>query len=177
MPVFTCIRSRSNTATPVVSLPVPAVVGIANSGRSGPGTASPLPIGGFDVVEKVGGWMRRVEVGDLGRVDRRAAADGDEGVAGFAMRHLNRIAERCIGRLDPHVVVEDDVNLVALERLEDGSDRRQLGHDPIGDDHHPVMASLGQVPAKLTRHADAVAHRRCRHLERNVAVVAHAGEL
>ena len=34
-------------ATPVVSLPVPAVVGIAISGFSGPGTGRPLPIGGF----------------------------------------------------------------------------------------------------------------------------------
>ena len=34
-------------ATPVVSLPVPAVVGIAISGFSGPGTGKPLPIGGF----------------------------------------------------------------------------------------------------------------------------------
>ena len=33
--------------TPVVSLPVPAVVGMAISGLSGPGTGSPLPIGGF----------------------------------------------------------------------------------------------------------------------------------
>ena len=31
--------------TPVVSLPVPAVVGIAMSGLSGPGTGSALPIG------------------------------------------------------------------------------------------------------------------------------------
>ncbi len=34
-------------ATPVVSLPVPAVVGMAISGFSGPGTGSPLPIGGL----------------------------------------------------------------------------------------------------------------------------------
>ena len=33
--------------TPVVSLPVPAVVGTAMSGFSGPGTGRPLPIGAF----------------------------------------------------------------------------------------------------------------------------------
>ena len=33
--------------TPVVSLPVPAVVGIAISGFKRPGTGSPPPIGGF----------------------------------------------------------------------------------------------------------------------------------
>lgn len=47
MPVLACIRLRSKMLTPVVSLPVPAVVGIAISGFSGPGTGSPLPIGGF----------------------------------------------------------------------------------------------------------------------------------
>ena len=47
MPVFACMSTRSKIATPVVSLPVPAVVGIANNGFSGPGTGTPLPIGGF----------------------------------------------------------------------------------------------------------------------------------
>jgi hypothetical protein len=47
MPVFACIRCRSNTLTPVVSLPVPAVVGMAMSGLSDPGTGMPLPIGAF----------------------------------------------------------------------------------------------------------------------------------
>ena len=45
MPVLACSRVRSKMLTPVVSLPVPAVVGIAISGRSGPGTGRPLPIG------------------------------------------------------------------------------------------------------------------------------------
>ena len=47
MPVFTCRRMRSKMLTPVVSLPVPAVVGMAMSGLSGPGTGNPLPIGGL----------------------------------------------------------------------------------------------------------------------------------
>jgi hypothetical protein len=47
MPVFACIRLRSKMLTPVVSLPVPAVVGMANSGFTGPGTGRPLPMGGF----------------------------------------------------------------------------------------------------------------------------------
>lgn len=45
MPVFTRRDTRSKIATPVVSLPVPAVVGIAISGLSGPGTGFPRPIG------------------------------------------------------------------------------------------------------------------------------------
>lgn len=38
---------RSKMATPVVSLPVPAVVGMAIIGLSGPGTGRPSPIGGL----------------------------------------------------------------------------------------------------------------------------------
>ncbi len=44
-------------ATPVVSLPVPAVVGIAIIGLNGPGTGTPLPIGGLTYVMKSAGWV------------------------------------------------------------------------------------------------------------------------
>ena len=47
MPVFACMAVRSKMATPVVSLPVPAVVGTAMSGFTGPGTGSALPMGAF----------------------------------------------------------------------------------------------------------------------------------
>jgi hypothetical protein len=47
MPVLACSRFKSKIETPVVSLPVPAVVGTAMSGLSAPGTGSPRPIGGF----------------------------------------------------------------------------------------------------------------------------------
>ena len=47
IPVLACISVRSKMLTPVVSLPVPAVVGTAISGFSGPGTGIALPIGAF----------------------------------------------------------------------------------------------------------------------------------
>ena len=47
MPVLAFISSRSKMATPVVSLPVPAVVGTAISGARGPGTGRPSPMGAF----------------------------------------------------------------------------------------------------------------------------------
>src|ERR1017187_10343346 len=47
MPVLACILVKSKIDTPVVSLPVPAVVGIAINGFRGPGTGRPLPMGGF----------------------------------------------------------------------------------------------------------------------------------
>jgi hypothetical protein len=44
-PAFTFWSTMCVTATAVVSLPVPAVVGTAISGRTGPGTGTPLPTG------------------------------------------------------------------------------------------------------------------------------------
>ena len=44
-PALTCCPSTWVTATAVVSLPVPAVVGTAIMGLSGPGTALPPPTG------------------------------------------------------------------------------------------------------------------------------------
>ena len=45
MPVLAPISTKSKIATPVVSLPVPAVVGMATSGFNGPGTGRASPIG------------------------------------------------------------------------------------------------------------------------------------
>jgi len=47
MPVLAWSRGQVEDADAVVSLPVPAVVGIAMSGLRAPGTGSPFPIGGF----------------------------------------------------------------------------------------------------------------------------------
>jgi hypothetical protein len=57
MPVLACISVRSKIATPVVSLPVPAVVGIATIGLRGPGTGAPLPIGAFTYVSRSAGCV------------------------------------------------------------------------------------------------------------------------
>ena len=45
MPVFAFKASTSQMAMPVVSAPVPQVVGQARCGGSAPGTGSPLPTG------------------------------------------------------------------------------------------------------------------------------------
>ena len=47
MPVFALIDLSVRIAMPVVSDPVPDVVGQAMCGASGPGTVRPSPIGGF----------------------------------------------------------------------------------------------------------------------------------
>jgi hypothetical protein len=45
MPVLALRSRKSKIATPVVSLPVPAVVGMAMRGLSGPGIGLPRPMG------------------------------------------------------------------------------------------------------------------------------------
>ena len=55
MPVFTCMLTRSKMATPVVSLPVPAVVGMAIIGAKGPGTGVPFPMGALTYSRKSAG--------------------------------------------------------------------------------------------------------------------------
>jgi len=47
IPVLDFVGISSKIATPVVSLPVPAVVGMAINGSRGPGTGDPLPRGGL----------------------------------------------------------------------------------------------------------------------------------
>ena len=47
MPVLVFISTKSNMDTPVVSLPVPEVVGTAIRGLMGPGTGKPRPTGAF----------------------------------------------------------------------------------------------------------------------------------
>ena len=79
--------------TPVVSLPVPAVVGIGHQRLQRARHRQALADRRVDVVEEVGGRIGRVEVDGLGGVDRRAAADGDERVVGRLPRERDRIAE------------------------------------------------------------------------------------
>ena len=57
MPVFASSARTSQTAMPVVSLPVPQVVGHATCGGSGPGTGSPAPTGLFTYVRKSAGYV------------------------------------------------------------------------------------------------------------------------
>ena len=68
--------------TPVVSLPVPAVVGIAMSGFSCPGTGKALADGRVHVVQELRRRIGRVEIDGFCRVDCGSAADGDEPVEG-----------------------------------------------------------------------------------------------
>ena len=96
-PVFTPSRGKSRIATDVASLPVPAVVGTATTGRSGPGSRLALPDRTVDPVEQLAS-VGDDERCDLGGVDRRPAADADEAVEGaFAGRGDRLEADSSLG--------------------------------------------------------------------------------
>jgi len=76
MPVLTRMDRMSSTHMAVESEPVPAVVGTAISGFSGPGGAFAAPTGLF-VVHQLAG-VTGEQVHGFGSVDARAPADGDE---------------------------------------------------------------------------------------------------
>ena len=175
MPVLACSAVRSKMLTPVVSLPVPAVVGMAISGLSGPGTGMRLADRRVDVVEEVGRGIGRVEVGGLGGVDDRPAADGDEAVELVAAREGDRVLERHVGRLDAHAVVDDGGDAGGLERLEHRGERRQAGDDRVGDHQGPAHAQVGEIHPDFTRDPGAEPHAGGGHLEG--VFVLHGGSL
>ena len=88
MPVFAPIATKSKIATPVVSLPVPAVVGTAIERLQRPGHGFGSTDRRVHVREQIG-RIRRVEVRGLGRVHHRAAADGDVAVELPGARELD----------------------------------------------------------------------------------------
>jgi len=76
MPVLARRSMKSKMAVPVVSLPVPAVVGMAMRGRSGFVRTSPAPTGAIDEPQKVRAGVRIVEVGRLARIDNYSRHKG-----------------------------------------------------------------------------------------------------
>ena len=81
-PIFISVFGSVMTETGVASEPVPAVVGSAISGTTGPGHR----LHGVVVLERAA--VREQQRGDLRQVDHAAAADGDDHVG------LRRAAER-----------------------------------------------------------------------------------
>ena len=115
MPDLTLRSGRSSTATVVASEP--------RAGRRRDGEVRlerrrrlrALADRRVDVVHHrrgVGGD----QVGDLGGVDARAAADGDEAVDLVLEREVGGVLERVDGRLDAAAVVDDDLDALGLDR-------------------------------------------------------------
>jgi hypothetical protein len=176
MPVLTCCSGMSSMATVVASAPVPAVVGMASSGFSGPGGFLPPPTG-VDVVDDFAP-VRRYEAGDLRGVDARPAADGYEAFEASFDREIRRGLEGVLRRLDAGAVPHLDLHTFGFDQLLDAA-RYVRPHDAwVGDQHHPSDAHPLQLPAGLLRGTGTVLQRRRLHREDGLVVrVMHDGAL
>ena len=142
-------------ATPVVSLPVPAVVGIAIIGFNRPGTGRPWPIGCVDVsqeIRRIGG----IEIGRLGCVHAGAASDRDITVKLPILRKPDGLLERDVRGLDANPVEEDGVNACMAQRLKRYRHRLTLRQVGIGYNHHAAGTQFFHIVPHLAGHAGAV---------------------
>ena len=145
---FTCWTGSVTTAATVTSEPVPAVVGIANSGSIGLPTLS-MPI---ELRRRLARDRHRAD--DLGRVDRRAAADGEDRVAAMRAHGLEARLQHGIGRIGRDAIVHGDVDALRQQRLAQRLDQAQLHEHGVGDDHQrrePNWPMLAHRRARRTR--------------------------
>ena len=94
--------------------------GNGDQGLQRAGHRQPFADGRVHVIQKVGRRTGGVEVHGLGRVDGRAAADGDKRVVGSPAREGDGVLKRLVGGLDANAIIEGEWNAVILQRLEDG---------------------------------------------------------
>ena len=101
MPVLAFLATRSKIAVPVVSDPVPAVVGTATRGESGFCDWQTLTKRGIDEVKELGLGKIGVEVHEFRCVDDAAASDCKERVWSMVFREVDRLldSERRSARL------------------------------------------------------------------------------
>ncbi len=71
-----------------------------------------------DVIEKISRRIRRVQIDGLGRVDHRPATDSDDPVSAVSVGELNRVAERSVGGLDAHTIVDHGLDARGFKRGE-----------------------------------------------------------
>ena len=102
IPVFAFSDDSVKIAMPVVSEPVPIVVGHAMCGFERARDALAGADGRVDIGHELG-RVRGVQVRGLAGIHHRAAADRDEAVEAAFAREARGVDERAIGRLDLHV--------------------------------------------------------------------------
>ena len=144
-------------ATPVVSEPVPDVVGTAIRGLTLPRMGFPFADRRVDVVEEVSLRVAEVQVGRLGRVHHAPPSDRQERVKRLTPGEPNGILEALIGRLHSHLIVQLKVNAVLVQRLERRLHGRELHQVGVGHDAHLLRPEVVEVHADLLRHARTVA--------------------
>ena len=95
----------------------------------------------------------RVQVGGLGRVHHRSAADRDVAIETAVGGEPDRLLERDVGRLDPHAIVQHRIQPLSPQRRQRDRHRFAPCQVRVGDDHHPPRVELAHVVAHLTRGA------------------------
>ena len=115
MPVFALSAVSLKIEMPVVSEPVPEVVGQAMCGFSAPGHALPRADRRVHVGHELG-RVRRVQVRGLAGVHHRAAADGDVPVEAALGGEAGRVLEGEVRGLDLDLVVDRDVHAGLRQR-------------------------------------------------------------
>ena len=143
---FSCLTGSVTTAATVTSDPVPAVVGIANSGSIG-----------FDTLSMPMSCSRRLArhhhgVDDLRGVDDRTAADCENRVAAM-QRARPRDLPASTGNVGSGVmrVVDRDVDALRGQRLADRLDDLQFHEHRVGHDHDAPETELADARAEPQR--------------------------
>ena len=181
MPVFTRRSGTSSTATVVASEPLPVVVGIARWGKQRPGRPAGLADRRVDVRHHRSGTGDD-EVGHLRRVDRRAAADGDEAVHPRVGRERRGLLERRERRLHVRPVVDDDVDPGRGDGGPHALGVPGRGDAGVGDQQRSAHAEPLELPARVRHRARPELHRRglrredgLLHVSRSSAARSRAG--
>ena len=132
------------TADGLTSLPVPAVVGMARTGRgSCPQRPEVLPVARVAAVGQQQGDTFR-------RVDRRAAADRDEDVDPCRTREVGADQAVDVTRVEFHLLEEGDVQTHGHQFVPDRCHQAGRLHAWIGNNHHPPAPKPGGVGSHLT---------------------------
>jgi len=179
-------------AVPVVSDPVPAVVGTAISGKSFEGIGRPLPSGALTKSRKSASVAthqhprnqrpkdakqtqppqkkptrkRRVQIHQLRRINHAPPAHRQKRIRPEPFTRLDGLPHARILRLHPHLIVHPKLHPLAVQRLPHHPHDVQLPDVPVRDYHDAPGAQVAQVHAHLARAPGPEADRRGGHLER-----------
>ena len=89
------------------------------------------------------------EVGDLGGVEARPAADAHEAVEVAVDGEVGRLLQRLRRRLDADAVEDDGLDALRLDRLHDALGDPGADDAGITDHHHPRGAEALELPARV----------------------------
>ena len=121
-----------------------------DQGLQRPGDGHALSDGRIHVVEKIR-RVGRVQIGCLGRVDRRSPAHCDERFGPDRDRRTNCLLEGPVRRLDLDPVVDGGANAGILHRGQRGPDRMQVAEEWVRQQQDVSDAPVNEVGPQLAR--------------------------